>query len=131
MKERKDFPSFSIIPIEEGIVHIHMKELEELTVDDVAQVHAALEKINNGKRTGVLTTFDGFIPSPGKEVAQYSSSAKAQKLIFATAYLIDSLAMRLVVRFFLNFYKHKIIRKIFSNEQQALEWLREMRDKEK
>jgi hypothetical protein len=131
MKNKLDFPFFTIEEIDDGIVHIHIKEMEELRVEDVAQIYDVIEKIGGGKKVGILSTFDGLISSYKKGVPRYASSARAQELVLATAYVTDSLAMRMMVRFFLNFHKHKIPRRIFPNREQAMDWLRQMRKNEK
>jgi hypothetical protein len=54
---------------------------------------------------------------------------KAQNIHGATAYVVDNLAQRIGVRFFMSFHKHKYPINIFSNKEKAISWLRQ--DKKK
>lgn len=127
MKYYKEFPAFRISLLEEGIVHIEMKDSKEMTLADIIQIYDEIEKIGNGEKMCVLTTFNGFVSSKNNEVIKYAASARAKKLVIATAYVIRSLAMTLAVKFFMGFHKQVLPRRIFQDKKKALEWLRKER----
>lgn len=127
MKARKEFPSFYLSLIEEGIVHIEMKKIKELTFTDIIQIYDEIENIGNGKKMCLLVTFNEFISSQGTKVPQYATSARAKKLVIATAYVIHSVAMALALKFFISFHKQVFPRRVFKDRNKALEWLRRMR----
>lgn len=120
----------TITEIEDGIVHIHIRDTSEFRKEHLVQLYDAIEKMYGGKKAGILSTFEG-LTSYQKGVARYASSERAQKLVLATAYIIAPLAMRILVRFFLNFHKQKIPRKIFISKEKALTWLKKMKDRKK
>lgn len=130
MKERKDFPSFSITILEPRIVHVAIKETKELTLQDTILLYDEVEKISNGNKIGILSTFESFLP-PNDEVMKYTTSGRPVKLVFASAIVVESLALHVVVMMFMKFNKHPIPRKVFNSKRKALDWLREMRDEEK
>ncbi len=53
----------------------------------------------------------------------YALSSYIQKYRIADAFLVKSLAVRLVANFFINVTKPKIRTKLFTSEAQALQWL--------
>ncbi|MBI3502525.1 MAG: hypothetical protein HY063_12105 [Bacteroidetes bacterium] len=99
MKSRKEFPSFFISLLGEGIVHVEMKDVKEMSVKDTMQIYDEMERLGNGEKMCVLTTFNGFISSQDKEVSKYATTERAKKLVLATAYVFDSLALRIAVNF--------------------------------
>lgn len=131
MKESIDLTSCKASLIERGIVHLEMKEVKVTTLQHIVQVYDAVEQLGGGEKMGLLTTFEGYIPGVTKEAYDYSGSARVKSLATGTAYVIDNFALRILVKFFMKFYKQIIPRKIFDNKKDAMEWLRKLRDQKK
>jgi hypothetical protein len=129
VKEEKDFPEFSISEIEKGIALIKHKGVE-MDLQAMIRVYDEIEKIGKGKRIAILNSFDSYIP-PDKEAMKYMASKRPPKLIYASAILVESLAIQVVVMMFMRFNKQKVPRKVFNCRRKVLEWLREMKKKEK
>lgn len=127
---KKDFPSFSVELVEDRIIHICVKEVDEITLQDNIQFYDEIEKMGKGKKAGVLSTFKSFVP-PNKEAMKYSVSERPIKLVYASAIVVESVALHVVIMMFMKFHKHPIPRKVFNSKRKALAWLREMRDEEK
>jgi hypothetical protein len=128
MKEQCDFPAFTAYCLEENILHTEMKNVKELSAKDVEQINDCYLKIGNGKKVYVLVTFQGFIPLSDKAM-KAANENKVQNMRGATAYVVDNLAQRLGVRFFMSFYKHKFPIAIFGTKDKAITWLRQEKKK--
>ena len=125
---KKDFPAFTISELEERIVLIELKGVE-MGLEETIQLYDEVEKIGKGKKVGTLSIFKAYVP-PNDEAMKYSSGSRAPKLVYASAIVVESLATRLVMMMFMNFNVQQVPRKVFSGKRKALQWLREMREKE-
>lgn len=128
MKERKELPSCFISLLEDRIVHVEMKAIKEMSLKDVIQIYDEIERIGKGQKMCVLTTFNGFISSRNKEISKYAASERARKLVLCNAYVLNSRALRIAVKFFIRFQKQETVRIVFENKRDALKWLRSVRD---
>jgi hypothetical protein len=66
-----------------------------------------------------------------EEIMEYmNASDRPKQLLFASAFVIESLSFRLTIMLFMKFYNVFSFRKTFNDKQSALQWLREMRSKQ-
>src|ERR1035437_2433183 len=128
MKDQCDFPAFTAYRLEENILHTAMKNVKELSAKDVEQIQDCYLKIGDGNNVYVLVTFQGYIPL-NDEAMEMANKNKAQNIHGATAYVVDNLAIRIGIRFFMNFHKHKYPVTIFGTRPEALSWLRQEKKK--
>lgn len=128
MKEQCDFPAFTAYCLEDNILHTAMKNVKELSAKDVEQIHDCYLKIGNGNKVYVLVTFQGYIPM-SDEAMEMANKNKAQNIHGATAYVVGNLAIRIGIRFFMNFHKHKYPVTIFGTMPEAISWLRQEKKK--
>jgi hypothetical protein len=128
MKEQCDFPAFTAYRLEENILHIEMKKVNGLSAKDVWQINDCHLKIANGSKIYLLVTFQGFIPL-SDEAMKVANKNKAQNIHGATAYVVDNLAIRIGIKFFMNFHKHKYPVTIFGTKPEAIRWLRQEKRK--
>jgi|ERR1051326_5846473 hypothetical protein len=126
MKDKIDFPAFTISLMEDGIVQADFKKIKEMTVEHVDQLYGAVAKLGEGKKICMLSTFQAYIPM-NDEVMEYSMRKEFQDRISASASVLRSTALRVAVNFFLTFHKPKQPRKIFDSKEKALLWLRKIK----
>ena len=126
MKEKLDFPAFMISLIEDDIVRVDFKKIKEMTPEHIDQLYSAVEKLGGGKKVGMISTFQGYIPM-NNEVMAHSRKKEFQDKVFASASVLKSAALRMAVNFFSSFHKPKHPRKIFSSNESALKWLKQVR----
>jgi hypothetical protein len=107
-----------------GIVMVSIKD----------NVHMELE--DSVKEYDMLMTKTDYIPlkvmikggtgsSTSKEVRDYANSYEARKIMKAQALVVKSLAQKIMADFISKFYKIPVNLKIFSDEEKAIEWLKE------
>ncbi|MFT4601707.1 MAG: hypothetical protein ACI857_001890, partial [Arenicella sp.] len=53
----------------------------------------------------------------------YSNSEERRSIVNAQAYVVESLAHKIIVNFMKTFYKTPVKFKVFSDEDEALNWL--------
>ena len=124
---KHNYRALSIQLIEERIYLIEFNS-EELQVDDVVQLFNVLEEMGKGDKVGVMAVFDRY-HTPSDEVMKHlHRDGRSQQVIYASAIIIESLPIRLLIMLFMNFYNRSAHRKVFNNRNNALKWLREKRD---
>lgn len=125
-----EFRACTLQLIEDKIIHVVFTG-GEITLPEIIQFYDEVEKIGNDERVGILTTFKSYVP-PKDDVMKYVASERPPKLIFASAIVVQSIAMRLVMNLYMNFFdKKKPQKKIFNDKVKAIAWLKKMQTKEK
>jgi hypothetical protein len=122
MKDLCDFPAFTAHLLQNNILHIALKKVKKLTALDVSQIYDCYKKFNDGEGVFVLVTFAGYIPL-SDEAMEEANKLQNQKYIRAMAYVIESSALRIGAKFFMNFYKPKYPTDIFGTKPKAIAWL--------
>lgn len=129
MKDKVDFPAFTISLVEDGIVQTDFKKIKEMTVGHVEQLYATMAKMGMGKKVCMLTTFQAYIPM-SDDVMAHSMKKEFQEKILASAIVLKSTALRVAVKFFWTFHKPKQPRRIFESTEGALQWLRKVKQEQ-
>lgn len=113
--------NFSLKLLEPKIIKLEVAEGIELEKDVAQQMIAGAVKLAKGDEYAIL--FDagkwGNISAEARE-----EFAKSEKRM-AVAIVTKSLANKLLGNFFINVHKPKTSSRIFTEEETALEWLRE------
>lgn len=130
MSYRIEFPACTLQVIADKIVHADFTG-GEIALSDMIQLYDEVEKIGNGERIGMLSTFKNYVP-PKDEVMKYIASERPAKLMFASAIIVQSVAMKLVMNLYMRFFnKQTLQRKIFTDKVNAIAWLKKMQMEEK
>jgi len=105
-----------------GIFKVTIKPNVEVERRDLEESYRILLDLTGGKPSLFLEIFP---PSSDAtlEAREYFADKKRNKIKKAEAFVVKSLAHRMIAKFHLNFYKPEHIIKIFSNEKDALKWL--------
>lgn len=107
--------------VEKGIVHIKWKsdiELEEKDVDDVS---AAFNELSKGEIVCVISHFGEYVNIT--PTARDYAANQSPKCI-ALAYVLNGLAQRLVIKFYIRIRKRKNPTKVFNSYEDALKWVK-------
>ena len=124
MKDQCDFPAFTGYRIEDNIIHIEMKKVKKLISDDVVQIYDCFEKCGREKGVFVLITFKGYIPM-SDEAMNEAKRNKLQKNVHANAFVIQTAAFRVAIKFFMTFYKPKQPIYICDSKAEGIAWLKQ------
>jgi hypothetical protein len=96
----------------------------EISVEDVKSIASACQKIGGGKAYPLLIKV-GKYTLPSAEARKFIAQADSNPYAKAEAYVISDLPQRIVGNFFLKFDKPARPTKIFTNEEEAMEWLKQ------
>ncbi|MBP7808447.1 MAG: hypothetical protein KA163_04085 [Bacteroidia bacterium] len=102
-------PSLQIIDI------VHLSKMQEAVCD-----------LGDGKKMPLLFIPHDFL-TVSKEGAKYAASEEGVKYTLAIAVLIDNLAKKILMNFFLSINKPIVPTKGFSNKKDACAWLNKFR----
>lgn len=121
-----DFPAFTAYYLEDDILHIDLKKVKKLTGQDVEQIFSCYKGIGKGKKVYALVTFQGFIPMSDDAMVEAKKQSK-KALQGAGAYVVNNFAIRMSIKFFMNFYKPKYPINICSTKSEAISWLKQQK----
>ncbi len=111
-----------MIILDTGIMHVIYKEGVALQVDDIKELATQYELLDP-KPTKVLQELREHV-NMTNEARSYA--AEHSPNLEAVAYVIHSLAQRLLVRFYVKMWKRDKPTKVFNAVDEALKWLESM-----
>lgn len=121
-KDKIDCKAFTIQLRKDGIMHYHVKAVEEFGIEDLHETMFAANELGEGKRYYNLVTFEDFI-TVSAEARKFAASEASNIYTVADAFVVKNTALKLVGNFYLTFNKPKVPSKLFSDEENALAWL--------
>lgn len=108
---------------DDGIMHIHIKENNEMQLEDAIQVVETMGKLGNKQKFPVLIDCGEFA-TIDKDVRIFSASKEANIYTSADAVAYHSFAHKLLADFYVNFNKPSIPTKVFQDNESAIVWLK-------
>ena len=111
--------------IEDGIIKVKYHADADVDIKDMQMNIDESMKLTGGKSHTALLDARGFVTMSEKAL-KYGATEEMLMYRTATALLTDSLAVRLTGNFFNIFLKPKLKSKIFTNEKDAIQWLRDI-----
>jgi hypothetical protein len=106
----------------DGIMHISMKQNVTLNLKDAEDMVRTFGEMGDGKKFLLL-----FIASPdtsvNTEARYYASSPEANRFTIASAFVVKSIAQKLLGNAYVTFNKPITPTRIFTNEEEAQDWL--------
>ncbi len=109
---------------EEGIVRTKVKLNAQITLDDAKENSNAVNGFFLGKKFPILVD-SRQIKSITREARHHFSAQGRDTKANAYAILINSDISRVVGNFFLGINKPAVPTKLFDNEEEAVEWLKQ------
>jgi len=113
--------------IEESIILFHINEYSELGMKEMLEVREANNILSKGNSYCVLMDAGDF-SSSSKEAREESASEEHSKNRIAMGIIQNNFAIKIMTRFYLKINKPVRPTKIFKTKEEALVWLRQMRD---
>ncbi len=123
-KESRSLDCATIWKLNDDILLIRFKDGFDLNLQDAVEVRdASIELVNGGK---FLTLIDGrnISGSLGNKASKYfAQNEKLAAHRMAQAIVVNTLALKMVVRFYIKLNAPRREAKIFNHVEDALEWL--------
>ena len=129
-----ELPCAYIEVLDSELVHIIYKNEYDVELKDVQEVDATFNKIAKEDKLYVVMDTKGRYNGFSTEAQKYLSKETKlveKDLLGGFAILIDSLAYRMLVKFYMKFYKPNYKLKIFSKHDDAIEWLLNLKEQDK
>ncbi|MBL7889615.1 MAG: hypothetical protein JNL24_08685 [Bacteroidia bacterium] len=115
--------SHSIIVLrDDGILELHTNSEHEYAIDDVIENVETFGKLTGGKKAPVLI-IGGAFTSVSKEARSFMATHESLKYSLVEAFLLNSLAQKLLINFYIKFDKPLVPTKVFNNKDEAIAWL--------
>src|SRR3954463_11455934 len=111
---------------DDGIMHIHIKEGNEMQLHDAIEVVETIGKIGNRQKYPVLIDCGEFA-TVDKDVRIFSASKEGNIYTSADAVAYHSFAHKLIADFYVNHNKPCIPTKVFLDNDSAIVWLKRFR----
>ena len=108
----------------DGIIHVHYKENTLITVELQGKMYDIFIEMCGDNKYAFLFTASDFV-SVTKEARDNALILEALYPGIATAVLTDSTAYKIIANFYVLVNKPKTPLKIFSNEEDAVIWLKQ------
>ncbi len=108
---------------EDGILHVHVLTSQEVTLEQVQEVVDLTESILKGNRVPHLITTEKPYVIPNNEARQYLAESRT-RISAADAYIISSLAQKIISRFYVRINKPLVPTNFFEEKEKALAWLK-------
>jgi hypothetical protein len=110
------------------VVTVVMKESADMCVAKMGDLlETAVELAGFKKYFVIVDARANFHSAP--DVREYYSNNEYSKYRYADAFIISSLAMRLVINFYISFHKPSIPTKTFTDPERAKQWIDEMKQR--
>lgn len=106
---------------DDGIVVVRLREGAEVDVDGLKENFGVTFQMTEGRKSPVLIDSRTLFTTTLE--ARTYSAAHAKNFRVAQAILIDSLAMRIMANFYVNFNKPGVPTKLFTSFDEAVKWL--------
>lgn len=107
----------------DGILEIVCSDDTIMEVHHIREVLKATNEIGNGKRFPTIT-MAGKYTTVTKEAREFMATKEAVQFSIVEAYVIQSLAQKILANFYLKFNKPPVKTKIFTDKTKAILWLR-------
>ena len=108
---------------EDNIIRVFYTQNANITLENLQEAVAIYRELNDGKPCPVLTDIR-HIKSITREAREYGAKPEISKMYTANATIVGSLVSRTIINFFLKFNKPLIPTKLFTDENEALAWLK-------
>lgn len=124
MKKTKTRTCEIIYREEEGFLRVTVFPDVDMSVEDARNDFETARILVNNKPMPVLSD-PRQLKSSSHEVRSFYASKELAENILAMAVLVDSLAIKMVVNFFIKFHKPHFPTRMFNKEDEALAWLKQ------
>lgn len=110
---------------EDGIVVVDVTHEEVVELDDYKEIVEAIRMIGENRKQFVFVKMHPKA-LPSVDARNYINNPDSGRYTFAQAFLVSSLAQRIIGNFVINVQRPILPTRLFSTEQEAIRWLRSL-----
>jgi hypothetical protein len=120
--KKADIDSATVRLRSDGIMQYNVRPNPEYSVKDVIAANEAAAQIGGGKAYPNLVIIETFLNADA-ESRQYAASEESNRYTIADAFVVNSVALKLIGNFYIKVNKPVRPTRIFSTEEDAVNWL--------
>jgi hypothetical protein len=109
---------------DDGIARTRVKPMAEVTIAEARENSIVVNSLSKGKSFPLLIDSRN-IRSISKDARDFFSMNNRDSCIVAFGIIIDSPLSRIIGNFFMGLNKPRVPARLFTDEKEALEWLKE------
>lgn len=113
---------------EKNILFFRVKQDIEVDVKEIQEMIVYAQKVMGEKKHLAVVDFGSSLGSTSEARAIYANDPYIRRFRIADAFLVRSLGVRLVANFFIQVTKPKVKTRLFTDEQQAVVWLMQIKE---
>lgn len=117
-----EFEKFNVALIDESYFDVEVFPYAEMHADDVAEMVAACNSLSPGKPLPALVIVGAFA-NFNADAREYTADPTKETASTAIAYVLTSVAQRIVANFFIHINRPKKPVKFFPDRAAAMAWL--------
>lgn len=107
----------------DGIVQVNFGDNIELDLKESVEIIDTIGEFTGGKKALILN-IAGKSTSATSAARDYSASVGGLKYTIADAFVVTNIAQKILANFYLSFNKPLVNTRIFDDEAEAVEWLK-------
>ena len=115
--------AFTVKLRSDGILHSHTSSAIDFDVESLKQFNVVMAKMLNNQKAPLLITLDEFAIPPD-DTRDFWAKQESCPLALADAYVAVNLGHKIIGSAYLKFNKPGRPTKIFTNKEDAVEWLK-------
>lgn len=108
---------------EDGIIQVTIAAGAEESLEDAQATMRACGELAQGRRYPILVDIRQM-QAQDRDARQVYGSEEAARIGTAAALLVESRISKLIANFFIAIVKHSVPTKLFTNEAEAIAWLK-------
>ncbi|MBT6439526.1 MAG: hypothetical protein HOB26_01255 [Flavobacteriales bacterium] len=111
------------LSVYEGIIRLQLNDRADIEVHHIDEIYKANQKLSEGSKYSLLVII-GKYTNVSPEARELAANKELSKNRTSLAFVTDSLAHKLVVNFFIKFNRPSTPTKLFTDEEEAIRWLK-------
>ena len=111
------------LSVYQGIIRLQLNDHADVEVHDIDEIYRANQKLSEGSKYYLLVIV-GKYSRVSPEARELAANNELSKNRISLAFVTDSLAHKLVVNFFIKFNRPNTPTKLFTDEREAISWLK-------
>ncbi|MCB0400660.1 MAG: hypothetical protein KDD41_01110 [Flavobacteriales bacterium] len=109
---------------EDGIVEIHFKEKMVIGLDEAREITQCYDGLLEKRKYPLLHVAGNYVQAT-EEARAYGASEEGLRYSLAEAYVIRSLAQKIIANFYMKVNRPSVPTRFFGTKQDAEVWLKE------
>ncbi|MDH4262761.1 MAG: hypothetical protein OEV78_06945 [Spirochaetia bacterium] len=123
MKDQNITTKNAKLSLEDEILHLTIDYKNGITIDDAKEIVSAAIKLSKGEKfLCIMKSLNYSLPS--REVRAYPVHDEVAKYIQAIAFIAINPVANIAARFFIKISKPPFPFKLFTDEEEAIKWLK-------